>query len=802
MARNETPDRDMEERLREHFAEEARELQAPEDLWERLEGRLGKQEPPRFALLRGGITAIGGRPWIPAAAAAVVVVAVGMGAWALAGGPGDSRGGDANDAPAAAAASDRGRVEPAATEAAATEAAYAEATQAAAAEEAYAEPTEAAATTRSAPAEATQAAATEAPARAAATQAAAEAAATEAAATEAATEAPAAAATAAEAAATEAAATEAPATAAAVAEAPTPEPTPVPESSSPGDSDVADDDSAADTAPADDAADAPPAEEPGEPSDDMSDDDMGDDMGDDDMAADMGDDGAEDDMAEDAPAALKPGSPQPAGAPSEPRVTEPEQPSATTFEDYGRTPLVDTSTDAVSTFSLDTDRTSYFLALTWARGGFTVDPDSVRAEEWVNSFDYGYAGPTEDHSFAITSDVVEHPLNRDWHLARVALQAPDLRDDVPLNVTLVLDASGSMSTGNRVAIAREAAEAIRQSLGSRDRIAVVHFTDDVIDSYTVEHSSPDDEDVIRSINRLAPHFSTNVQAGLNLGVMLADEARRERPEAYNYIILLSDGVANVDATDPFVILESAADTDSSNPLRLITIGVGIENYNDVLLEQLAQHGNGWYRYLDDTAQARETFSREHWLALSTPFADQARAQVTWDPAVVKAWRLVGYENRITPDHTFTQNRREFAELPSGTATTVLYELELQEGVSASAALGSVEVRWVDPSSGASLSQSTQVTGRTDVRFQSADRYLRLGAIVGLAADRYSALSPQVENAVVNYDGIHSNLSALLREFDALQGQLGTTQAYLDFRFLLDQLTLAAAELAPSSGYSP
>ena len=802
MARNETPDREMEERLREHFAEEARDLQAPEDLWERLEGRLGKQEPPRFALLRGGVTAIGGRPWIPAAAAAVVVVAVGMGAWALAGGPGDSGGGDENDAPAAAAASDRGRVEPAATEAAATEAAATEAaaTEAAATEAAYAEATQAAATEAAARTEATQAAATERSARAEATQAATEAPARAEATQAAATEAPA------RAEATQAA-TQAAATEAAATEAPTPEPTPVPESSSPGDSDVADDGSSGeDGSPADDAAAAPPAEEPGEPSDDMADADMSDDMDADDMSDDMdagmGGDAAEDDMAEDAPAEPAPRTPQPAGGPSEPRVTEPEQPSDTTFEDYGRTPFVDASTDAVSTFSLDTDRTSYFLALTWARGGLTVDPDSVRAEEWVNSFDYGYAGPTEDHSFAITSDVVEHPLNRDWHLARVALQAPDLRDDVPLNVTLVLDASGSMSTGNRVAIAREAAEAIRQSLGSRDRIAVVHFTTDVLDVYTVEHSSPDDEDVIRSINRLAPHFSTNVQAGLNLGVMLADEARRERPEAYNYIILLSDGVANVDATDPFVILESAPDSDSSNPLRLITIGVGIENYNDVLLEQLAQHGNGWYRYLDDTAQARETFSRERWLALSTPFADQARAQVTWDPAVVKAWRLVGYENRITPDHTFTQNRREFAELPSGTATTVLYELELQEGVSASAALGSVEVRWVDPSSGASRSQSTQVTGRTDARFQSADRYLRLGAIVGLAADRYSALSPQVENAVVDYDGIHSNLSALLREFDALQGQLGTTQAYLDFRFLLDQLTLAAAELAPSSGYSP
>ena len=92
---------------------------------------------------------------------------------------------------------------------------------------------------------------------------------------------------------------------------------------------------------------------------------------------------------------------------------------------------------------------------------------------------------------------------------------------------------------------------------------------------------------------------------------LADRARRDNPDAYNYIILMSDGVANVDATDPFAILESAGERDSSNPLRLITIGVGIENFNDYLLEQLAQHGNGWYRYLTDTGQARATFSREN-----------------------------------------------------------------------------------------------------------------------------------------------------------------------------------------------
>ena len=310
-----------------------------------------------------------------------------------------------------------------------------------------------------------------------------------------------------------------------------------------------------------------------------------------------------------------------------------------------------------------------------------------------------------------------------------------------MNVTLVLDASGSMSQGNRVDIAREAAETIRNSLGSKDRIAVVHFTNSVIHEFTVEHRDPDDRQVSRSISNLAPHGSTNVQAGLNLGVKLAEQARQERPGAYNYIIVMSDGVANVDATNPFAILESAYDPDRGNPLRIITVGVGIENYNDYLLEQLAQHGDGWYRYLSDVEQARATFSRDNWLALSSPFADQARAQVTWDPDIVRSWRIVGYENRVTPDSTFTQDRKEFAELPSGAATTVFYELELHpewDRLSRRQRLAGVEVKWVEPATGQSRTQVGAVGGEVNGAFQrDADPWMQFGAIVGLAADRYS-----------------------------------------------------------------
>ena len=365
---------------------------------------------------------------------------------------------------------------------------------------------------------------------------------------------------------------------------------------------------------------------------------------------------------------------------SEQRSSEARRPtpSQTTFRDYEQLGFVRTVEDDTATFGLDVDRTSYRLALNWAHQGYTIDPDSVRAEEWVNAFDYGYELPSSERFFAITSDWMSHPFDNDLSLVRLAFQAPELPDDTPLNVTLVLDASGSMDEGDRVEIARAAADSIRRGLSDRDRIAVVQFSDSVIWEQVVDPTRPDSAAARRSIEQLRPRSSTNVQAGLDLGVELADEMRRERPDAYNYIILMSDGVANVDATDPFAILNRVGDRDDRNPLRLITVGVGIENYNDYLLEQLAQYGNGWYRYLSTPEEARSTFSRENWLALSRPFADATRAQVVWNPDTVGSWRMIGYENRATSDASFDQDRREFAEIPVGAATTVFFEIELTE----------------------------------------------------------------------------------------------------------------------------
>ena len=532
----------------------------------------------------------------------------------------------------------------------------------------------------------------------------------------------------------------------------------------------------------------------------------------------------------------------PAGAPTPPPAPAttkalPAPPAATTFQNYQRSPIVNAAQDPVSTFSLDTDRTSWYLALNWARAGFPVEPASVRAEEWINAFDYAYARPQSAAEFAITADLIPHPLDSGKHLARLAFQAPDLREDgKPLNVTLVLDASGSMAEGNRIAIARAAAETLRQSLRPQDRLSIVHFTDEVLPHLTVANRRPNAAAAQDSIARLQPHGATNVQAGLNLGVQLADQMRRERPDAYNYILLLSDGVANVDAANPFAILESAADYGRANPLRLITLGVGIANYNDYLLERLAQHGNGWYRYLDSPAQAQALFRRDNWLQLARPFADQARAQVTWNPDLVRTWRIVGYENRITADHTFEQNRREFAEIPSGAATTVFYELELRgHPPDYNDALGMVELRWVNPDSGQSRQQSAAIAGQISPAAGYAQNpLLHFGALVALAADRYSGLpysnspayanpggnpdyanpglpypnSPDYANPGLPYpNGLaYANparaLATLQEQLQLLSPALGQLQSYRDFAFILEQLSQALPNYWPGdTGYS-
>ena len=490
-------------------------------------------------------------------------------------------------------------------------------------------------------------------------------------------------------------------------------------------------------------------------------------------------------------------------------------PTNVTFMQNQRTPLADTRDDDTSTFGLDADTTSYHLALNWARDGLEVNPMSVRPEEWVNALDHRYPEPREDDRFHIRSTIIPHPLadrpEATTHLARIAIQAPRLEPaDQPMNITLVLDASGSMKEGNRIEIARAAAKAITGSLDRRDTVSVVHFSQEVLDHLTVRHRRPDDRRVTDSIQDLRPTGSTNVQAGLNQGLLLAQQARSDNPRALNYLILMSDGVANVDATDPFAILDHAGAQEAQSPIRIVTLGVGISNYNDYLLEQLAQHGNGWYRYLNSPQQARQLF-QDSWTDLATPFADQARAQVTWDQDAVTSWRIIGYENRLVPDRHFQQDLREFAEVPSGASVTVFYELDLDPQTRPGDRLGSLDLRWVTPMTGNRMQQDHQVNHQREASRHSQPR-LRLGAIIALAADRYAALHHQ---DVLSHRQVGRQLQDLQGQLQDLEESLHHLDSYHDLEFLLDHLAQYAPYtphwpkdrpeepvISPPSGYAP
>ena len=481
-------------------------------------------------------------------------------------------------------------------------------------------------------------------------------------------------------------------------------------------------------------------------------------------------------------------------AEEEPSAAAPSvSPSETNFKDYEESAWAITSEDDTATFSLDADRASWSVAVNYADSGYFIEPASVRAEEWINAHDYEYELPDGPYEFGVTVDLIPHPLQReDLHLLRIGLQAPVIERTHPVNVIFVADASGSMAEGNRIDIARAALQALWASLvPDLDRVGMIQFSVDPIPSSFVPHTRPDSEFLQASIDRLLPYYGTNVQAGIDLGVQLANDARQAWPDSDNYVVLISDGVANVDATDPFAILRSAGEDDESNPIRLITIGVGIGHYNDVLLEQLAQYGNGWYYYIDSPEQAWETFTPENWLRLSTPFADQTRAQVRWNSETVAAWRVIGYENRRTSDESFSEDRKEFAELPSGTAVTIFVELELVAEAKSQASdeieLGDVEVRWLTPRSDVSNRQEHRLAVKETT---APDPLTQLGAIVALAADRYGSLDYVGDPAAIEVNAELQVLRELL-QIEVL-GTIDDVETAMDLASVMESLLTATS----------
>ncbi|HLF27964.1 MAG TPA: von Willebrand factor type A domain-containing protein [Anaerolineae bacterium] len=410
----------------------------------------------------------------------------------------------------------------------------------------------------------------------------------------------------------------------------------------------------------------------------------------------------------------------------------PEPPS----RDTGVNPFVDTREDHLSTFAMDVDTAAYTQMRDYLNSGSLPPADLVRVEEFINYFNMDYPDPQEG-AFSINLEGARSPFGGEGtYLLKVGLQGKHIagweRKDALL--TFVIDVSGSMEEENRIGMVKYGLNRLVDQLGPNDRVAIVAYSDTawvVLDPTSVENRSR----ILDAINGLYPMNSTNTEAGLRLGYELA--WRNYRDGAINRVILCSDGVANVGNTDPNVLATYAQDYYGRN-IFLSTVGVGHGNYNDQLLEQLADKGNGVYAFLDSDAAAERIFSQNLEGTLQT-IAKDAKIQVDFNPYAVRGYRLLGYENRAVADYDFRNDTVDAGEVGAGHSVTALYEVQLQPEGSGDVVV--VRVRYEDPDTHA-VAELNKNFGRTEFQgdFNRAAPRFQLAAAVAQFAEilRYSS----------------------------------------------------------------
>ncbi len=397
------------------------------------------------------------------------------------------------------------------------------------------------------------------------------------------------------------------------------------------------------------------------------------------------------------------------------------------FEDYGVNPFVDADEDPLSTFGLDGDTASYEIARRYLRDGVLPPPDSVRLEEFVNSFAGGYATATDGLNLYL--DAAPSPYGPEGYvLLRVGVAAPLLPSTHdPVSLIFVVDVSGSMEYDNRLGLAKEVMLGLLDQTLVADRIGLVTYGNEARTEVSLQERE-DIPNLPQVIANLFTSGATNAEEGLQLAyAWAAKEMDRGRDVR---LVLFSDGVGNVGATGPDQILE-VVDAAAQRSATLTTVGVGIEgNYNDVMMERLANRGNGTYHYIQDRTAAA-VFLAGPAQAVFHETARDARIQVEFNPEVVRKYRLLGYENRAAPDDAFRDDTRDFGELGFRHDVTALYELRPLEEIKATAWLATARLRYKDSASG-KVVETEQTLDWADV--SAPNDYFRRAAAVAEFAE--------------------------------------------------------------------
>ncbi len=341
------------------------------------------------------------------------------------------------------------------------------------------------------------------------------------------------------------------------------------------------------------------------------------------------------------------------------------------YQQLASNPVLAVAEQPVSTFSIDVDTGSYANVRRFLNNGSLPPKDAVRLEELVNYFPYAYPFPKGDTPFGVSTELARSPWNANALLLRVAIRADDLQVAAmpPANLVFLVDVSGSMDRREGLPMVQGSLKLLVEQLRSQDRVALVTYAGEarVVLPST---AGSDKAKILAAIEQLSAGGSTAGESGIQLAYQQAQLGYID--QGINRILLATDGDFNVGISDFETLKQLAADKRKTG-VSLTTLGFGTDNYNEQLMEQLADAGDGNYAYIDNLREARKVLVEQLSSTLAV-VAKDVKIQMEFNPAEVSEYRLLGYENRALQREDFSNDKVDAGEIGAGHRVTALYEI--------------------------------------------------------------------------------------------------------------------------------
>lgn len=368
----------------------------------------------------------------------------------------------------------------------------------------------------------------------------------------------------------------------------------------------------------------------------------------------------------------------PSGFLSYPSSEEYAEISENTFKWATKTPL--------STFSIDVDGASYSNVRRMIMDGRLPVKDAVRVEELINYFNYDYENPVGEHPFSVNTEVGKAPWNPNHQLVQIGIQGEQIEaDDLPpSNLVFLLDVSGSMNSHNKLPLLKKGFKLLTNQLREDDFVSIVVYAGSS-GLVLPPTSGADKETILEALNKLSAGGSTAGASGIKQAYQVAKEHFKENGN--NRIILATDGDFNVGVSSNSELVDLIEEKRDQG-IFLSVLGFGSGNLKDSKMEQIANNGNGNYYYIDNLLEAKKVLVSEMGGTLHT-IAKDVKIQVEFNPQNVKAYRLIGYENRLLADEDFNNDKKDAGELGSGHTVTALYEV-IPHGVDIDSSLSDID----------------------------------------------------------------------------------------------------------------